>query len=82
VSDLTLYHKHDSADDDFHPEERRKYQLVDDHWPRPKEDVKVISDKKRGSFYTPHKPLKKLEPFPDPEKLKLDRVNYHGEAPY
>jgi len=42
---LTLYHKRDLKDDDFHPEERRKYQLVDDHWPKPGEKVKVISDK-------------------------------------
>ena len=26
--------------------------------------------------------MKKLEPFPDPQKLELDSVNFHGVAPY
>ena len=81
-SGLTLYKKRDIADDDFHPEERRKYQLVDDHWPKPKEEVKVISDRPRDDGYIPHKPLKKLKPFPDPMQLQIDSVNYHGDAPY
>ena len=66
-SGLTLYHKRETADDDHHPEERRKYQLVDDHWPKPNEPVKVISDKPRGDGYVPHKPLTMMKPFPDPE---------------
>ena len=43
-SDITIYEKRTHEDDDFHPQERRKYQLVDDHWPKPKEKVKVIAD--------------------------------------
>lgn len=56
-SGLTLYHKRSLKDDDFHPEEWWKYQLIDDHWPKPNEKVKVISDRKWADGYVPYKPL-------------------------
>ena len=56
--------------------------MIDDHWPRPKEDVKIINDKRKRDGYTPRKPLKHMKPFPDPEKAKGDLVTFEGGPPY